>query len=209
MGIILLLAAIWLAGLVLSTEAGRKGLIIFLGFVIIVAVIIVLWNRGVFSSSHASTSSTTDAVIAEASRQAAEKEEQESHARIPVDKIIVRDFTITSSGKNVLTDPSLLSYAFSLDATASIKNNSEKFVLVGVNMKVSFLDCPNTQSVSDNECDKIQETTVYLKTDIPSGEVRLARASNFSLYNFPAPRGRLVIKPEILWTKARPLNKVQ
>jgi hypothetical protein len=134
-------------------------------------------------------------------REAAELEAQQRRARIPLDKLVVRDLRIERFGTDLLASgQALAANESSLSVAATVHNDSPEFSLVGFTVAARLYDCPGQGRGKKAGCEIVQEINQRLATEVPPGQTRSARSGEFAFRNLPRPRGRLVLEYEVVGT---------
>lgn len=81
-----------------------------------------------------------------------------------------------------------------------VKNNSNQYTLKGVNLKITFRDCPQRDSLDG--CVVIGEIDEFLSLNIPPGQARDFEESVYLYGDKMKPKGRLVWGYHVDYTKA-------
>jgi hypothetical protein len=88
-----------------------------------------------------------------------EKESQLARTRISPGELELIDFRLTTSGR------------YSEELTGRIKNNSDKYTLRSLDLKIVFRDCEKNHALPES-CTIVGETTEYVSVRIPPKQAR-------------------------------------
>jgi hypothetical protein len=199
-GLILAIVALWMVIATLSHPAGRAGCLVVAGLGAL--VVLAALSGGNRSSAPAPRPEPPEVVAAR--QAAAEREVRERRERIPVAQVTVRDIRIEQFGRNILEQPPSPGNEDFLTLHATLRNGSEEHRLLGVVVAARLYDCPPGANRVGPSCDLVQDLRQRLETDVPPGQTRDARSSQFGFHNFPRLHGRLAIDYEIVSTDAVP-----